>query len=165
MFKPVTTAKQRTMNIPVISNPIPATIFFIQYTPLVKMKYRKTPTSRVHSAMFKGAHSHPRCSYIHIFADSITIPSEDVSRRKAMLFFRSSENRNSVSTNESALFGHFLKVWDFLSLNRLPILIKQRQLLYIQNIIPLHGITFGKNCHSARDDTAGLFHQHFKRMK
>ena len=113
MFKPVTTAKQRTMNIPVISNPIPATIFFIQYTPFVKMKYRKTPTSRAHSAMFKGAHSNHRCSYIHILAVSITIPPEDVSRRKAMPFFRSSENRNSVSTNESALFGRFLKAWYF----------------------------------------------------
>ena len=129
------------------------------------MKYRKTPTSRVHYAMFKGAHSHPRCSYIHIFAVSITIPTEDVSRRKAMPFFRSFVNRNSVSTNESALFGHFLKVWDFLPLDRLPILIKQRQLLHIQNIVPLHGIAFGKNCHSARNDTAGLFYQHFERMK
>ena len=153
------------MNMPVISNPIPATIFFIQYTPFVKLKYRKTSTSRVHSAMFKGAHSHPRCSYIHILAVSITIPPEDVSRRKAMPFFRSSENRNSVSTNESALFGRFLKAWYFLPLDRLPILIKQRQLLHIQNIVPLHGITFGKNCHSARNDTAGLFYQHFKRMK
>ena len=120
MFKPVTTAKQRTMNIPVISNPIPATIFFIQYTPFVKLKYRKTPTSRVHSAMFKGAHSHPRCSYIHILAVSITIPPEDVSRRKAMPFFRSSENRNSVSTNESALFGHFLKAWYFFTPRSAP---------------------------------------------
>ena len=120
MFKPVTTAKQRTMNIPVISNPIPATIFFIQYTPFVKLKYRKTPTSRVHSAMFKGAHSHPRCSYIHIFAVSITIPPEDVSRRKAMPFFRSSENRNSVSTNESALFGPFLKAWYFFTPRSAP---------------------------------------------
>lgn len=165
MFKPVTTAKQRTMNIPVISNPIPATIFFIQYTPFVKLKYRKTPTSRVHSAMFKGAHRRLRCSSIHILAVSITIPPENASRRKAMPFFRSSENRNSVSTNESALFGHFLKAWYFLLLDRIPILIKQRQLLHIQNIVPLHGIAFGKNCHSASNDTAGLFYQHFKRMK
>lgn len=153
------------MNIPVISNPIPATIFFIQYTPFVKLKYKKTPTSRVHYAMFKGAHRRLRCSSIHILAVSITIPPEDVSRRKAMPFFRSSENRNSVSTNESALFGRFLKAWYFLPLDRLPILIKQRQLLHIQNIVPLHGIAFGKNCHSASNDTAGLFYQHFKRMK
>ena len=105
MFKPVTTAKQRTMNIPVISNPIPATIFFIQYTPFVKLKYRKTSTSRVHSAMFKGAHSHPRCSYIHIFADSITILPEKRVPVAAMLLSVFTDNAcgNSARTKARSL--------------------------------------------------------------